>query len=98
MRYLVYVNKCYRYEQISWLPVLIAFLAVSVVSGNRLSNPAPAIPTTVSTVLSFASSLAGFSIGYSSLSCDFTSYYHPNVSRCGSLEKLFIQNLTSRIC
>ncbi|KAF8802510.1 NCS cytosine-purine permease [Phlegmacium glaucopus] len=68
------------YERISWIPVLITFLIVSIVGGKHLSNSPPAVPATLSTILGFASTLAGFSIGYSSLSCDFTSYYRPSVS------------------
>jgi hypothetical protein len=74
-------NECYRYERIAWLPVLITFIIASVVGGKHLSHPAPATPATASAVLSFASTLAGFSISFSSLSTDCTSYYRPNVSR-----------------
>ena len=83
-------NKRHRYEQISWLPVLTAFLVASVVGGKHLSNPPPAVPATVSAILTFASTFAGFSIGYSPFNCDFTNY-------CESLEKLFSQNLASKI-
>lgn len=79
-----------RYERISWLPVLITFIIAFVVGGKQLllSQPAqPAVPATASAVLSFASTLAGFSMGFSSLSSDYTSYYRPNVSRC--VEKIF---------
>ena len=76
------MNVCCRYERISWLPVLITFIIASVVGGKQLSYSAPATPATISAVLSFASTLAGFSISFSSLSSDCTSYYRPNVSRC----------------
>ena len=79
----VYKMNVYRYERISWLPVLITFIIASVVGGKHLSNPAPAVvpAATASAVLSFASTLAGFSMSFSSLSSDYTSYYRPNVSR-----------------
>ena len=56
----------------SWLPVLITF--PSVVGGKHLSQPALAILATASAV--------HFNIGwsFSSLSCDYTSYYRPIVS------------------
>ena len=78
-----YIYLCfYRYEQISWLPVLITFVIASAVGGKHLSNPSPAVPATASAILSFASTLAGFSIGYTSISSDYTCYFKPNVSRC----------------
>ena len=87
-------NECYRYERISWLPVLITFIIAYVVGGKHLSHPAPATPATVSAVLSFASTLAGFSISFSSLSSDCTSYYRPNVSRCLKYFTRQFSNLT----
>ena len=74
-------NGCYRYERISWFPVLITLVIASAIGGKHLFNPPSATPATASNVLSFASTLAGFSITYSPLSSDFTSYYRPNVSR-----------------
>ena len=81
MSLLSIMNGCYRYERISWFPVLITLVIASAVGGKHLFNPPPAVPATASAVLSFASTLAGFSITYSPLSSDFTSYYRPNVSR-----------------
>ena len=79
----------YRYEQTSWLPVMITFIIASVVGGKYLSNPQRAVPATASAILSFASTLAGFSVSYTAGSSDCTSYYKPNVSRCAkSLETL----------
>ena len=87
-----FLMNVYRYEQISWLPVLITFIIASAVGGKHLFNPPPAVPATASAILSFASTLAGFSISYSAGSSDYTSYYKPNVSRCAkSLETLNTQ-------
>jgi len=77
------------YEQISWLPVLITFVIASAVGGKHLFNPPPAVPATVSAVLSFASTLAGFSISYCRMSSDYTSYFHPDVSRCESFTRRY---------
>jgi purine-cytosine permease-like protein len=74
-------NGRYRYERISWFPVLTTFVIASVIGGKHLFNPPPATPATASAVLSFASTLAVFSITYSALSSDYTNYYRPNVSR-----------------
>ena len=76
------VNGCYRYERVSWFPVLVTLVIASAVGGKNLFNPPPAAPATASAVLSFASTLAGFSITYSPLSSDYTNYYQPDVSRC----------------
>lgn len=75
------VIHIHRYERLAWIPVLITCIIVLGVGGKHLSNPPPMEPATAAAVLSFASTLAGFSITYSGLSCDFTSYFRPTVSR-----------------
>ncbi|KAF8954891.1 cytosine-purine permease [Flammula alnicola] len=68
------------YERLAWIPVLITFIIALGVGGKHLSSPPPAEPATASSILTFASTLAGFSITYSGLSSDFSSYFRPNVS------------------
>ena len=70
------------YERLAWLPVLLVFVVALGVGGKHLTNPPAAEPATVSAILSFASTIAGFVITYSPLSSDFTSYFQPGVSRC----------------
>jgi hypothetical protein len=53
---------------------------VAGVGGHRLSSPPPAEPATASSVLSFASTLAGFSITFAGLSSDYSTYYRSDVS------------------
>lgn len=64
--------------------MLITYVITMGVGGKHLSNPPSTVPVTASTILSFASTLAGFAVTYSSLSSDFTSYFPPKTSRCGS--------------
>ncbi|PFH47937.1 hypothetical protein AMATHDRAFT_76967 [Amanita thiersii Skay4041] len=73
------------YERLAWIPVFITFVVALGVGGKHLSSPPPETPATAASVLSFASTLAGFAITYSPLSSDFTSYFHPEVSS----QKLF---------
>ena len=70
-----------RYERLAWIPVLVSFLVALGVGGKHFSNPEPSTPATAAAVLSFGSTIAGFSLTYSSLSADFTTYYHPKASR-----------------
>lgn len=70
-----------RYERLAWIPVFITFIIALGVGGKHLSSPSPPMPATPRSILSFASTLAGFAITYSPLSSDFTSYFKPNVSR-----------------
>lgn len=70
-----------RYERLAWIPVFITFIIALGLGGKHLSSPPPPTPATPHSILSFASTLAGFTITYSGLSSDFTSYFKPNVSR-----------------
>jgi purine-cytosine permease-like protein len=78
------------YERLAWIPVLIAFLVALGVGGKHLANPPPAEAATASAIFGFAATIAGFDVTYSAMSSDFTSYFHPDVSR-------FISSLASLI-
>ncbi|KAF7792939.1 hypothetical protein EIP86_004042 [Pleurotus ostreatoroseus] len=73
------INVLGWYERLAWIPVLIVYVVALGIGGKHLSNPPPATPATASSVLSFASTLAGFVITYSPLASDFTIYYRPDV-------------------
>lgn len=73
-------HAVFRYERISWIPVLITFIIALGVGGKNLGNPPPAEPATAVGVLTFAATLAGFAITFSGLSSDFTTYYRSDVS------------------
>ncbi|KAF9459715.1 NCS cytosine-purine permease [Collybia nuda] len=68
------------YERVAWIPVLVTFVIALGVGGKHLINPPPAEPATPAAILSFASTIAGFVVTYSSLSSDFTNYFRPEVS------------------
>ncbi|KIL64408.1 hypothetical protein M378DRAFT_163147 [Amanita muscaria Koide BX008] len=74
MKYLVW------YERIAWIPVFVTFLVALGVGGKHLSNPPPAAPATAASIMSFASTLAGFAITYAPLSSDFSIYFKPESS------------------
>ncbi|KAJ3716642.1 permease for cytosine/purines, uracil, thiamine, allantoin-domain-containing protein [Lentinula raphanica] len=75
------------YERIVWFPVLIVYL-VSLGLGGKYLNDIPASePATVSTILSYASTIGGgFVLTYSPLASDYTIYFKPS----GSSSKIFI--------
>jgi purine-cytosine permease-like protein len=60
---------------------VITFIIALGLGGKNLSSPPPAVPATPVSILSFASTIAGFVITYSSISSDFTTYFDPDVSR-----------------
>jgi hypothetical protein len=60
---------------------VITFIVALGVGGKHLSIPPPEVPATPVAVLSFASTIAGFVLSWSPLSSDFTTYFHPDVSR-----------------
>ncbi|KAG8692450.1 hypothetical protein FRC08_009767 [Ceratobasidium sp. 394] len=68
------------YERYAWFPILIAFLVIIGVGGRHLSDPvATASPTSHQSILSFASTIAGFVISYSPAMSDYTHYMRPEV-------------------
>ncbi|EPQ53521.1 NCS cytosine-purine permease [Gloeophyllum trabeum ATCC 11539] len=67
------------YERVCWIPVLIVYVVGLGVGGHHLSNPPPAEPATVVSILSFASTIAGFVITYAPLGSDFTIYMKSTV-------------------
>ncbi|KIY69200.1 hypothetical protein CYLTODRAFT_373087 [Cylindrobasidium torrendii FP15055 ss-10] len=69
------------YERVSWIPVVIVFIITLGVGGKHLRDVPALEPATAGAVLSFASTLAGFVITYSSLSSDFTIYFRPDAPR-----------------
>ena len=70
-----------RYEKLAWIPVLVVYLVALGVGGKHLSDVPPAAPATASSILTFASTIAGFVITYSPLSSDYTIYMDEKVSR-----------------
>ncbi|KAI0064983.1 NCS cytosine-purine permease [Artomyces pyxidatus] len=68
------------YERVAWFPVLIVFLVATGVGGKHFSNPPPEFPATAPAVLSFAATIAGFTITWATFSADYTAYFHPSVS------------------
>ena len=72
---------CHRYERLAWIPVLICYVVALGTGGKHLIDPPPAQPATATSVLSFASTIAGFVITYSPLASDFTIYFRPDVAR-----------------
>ncbi|KAK7031300.1 hypothetical protein VNI00_013555 [Paramarasmius palmivorus] len=67
------------YERLAWFPVLVVYLVALGVGGKDLSSVPSSEPVTAAHVLSFASTIAGFVITYSSLASDFTTYYRSDV-------------------
>ncbi|KAL1945935.1 hypothetical protein VTO73DRAFT_1937 [Trametes versicolor] len=75
----VLLNSDNRYERLAWLPVLVVYLVALGVEGKYLRNPPPSEPATAAAVLSFASTIAGFVVTFSTLASDFTIYLNPSV-------------------
>ncbi|KAF9448584.1 NCS cytosine-purine permease [Macrolepiota fuliginosa MF-IS2] len=67
------------YERTAWFPVLLTFVIILGLNGKDLGNTAFE-PATAPAVLSFASTLAGYTITWTPLGSDYTIYYRPDVS------------------
>jgi purine-cytosine permease-like protein len=81
------------FERIIWFPVLVSFAVALGVSGKHLISP-PSVPATVQAILSFAAVIAGFTITYSPLGSDFTTYYSPEAPRSVLVLLVVLRNLT----
>jgi len=68
------------YEKVAWIPVLVVYLVALGIGGKDLASPPPATPATASSIFTFASTIAGFVITYSSMSSDYTIYMDEKVS------------------
>lgn len=69
----------HQYERYAWIFALIAIVIATGCGGNDLSKQTAAPPPIeASTVLSFASLIAGFLIAWAPLASDFTTYFHPD--------------------
>ncbi|KAI0089670.1 NCS cytosine-purine permease [Irpex rosettiformis] len=66
------------YERLAWIPTLIVYVVALGIGGKHLINPPPAEPANASTILSFASTIAGFVITYAPLGSDFSIYFRPD--------------------
>jgi len=84
-----------RFEYFAWIPSLLVFVVATGVGGKHFVDT-PAAPATAAQIFSFGATVAGFVMTWSSVSSDYTAYFHPSVSRfvefCGG----HYQNLISK--
>ncbi|KAJ3572234.1 hypothetical protein NP233_g3212 [Leucocoprinus birnbaumii] len=66
------------YERVAWFPILITFVIALGVAGKNLGE-GDFGPATARDVLSFASTLAGFTITWTPVGADYTTYYREDV-------------------
>ena len=63
-----------RYERIAWVPILATFVVLLGLGGKHLGNPSPPTPVTISAILGFAGTQAGFMITWSGYAADYATY------------------------
>jgi purine-cytosine permease-like protein len=85
-----------RYQNCAWFFFLLVFVIVAGVGGKHFVNT-PAPPATVVQVVSFGATIAGNMITWSTLSSDYTAYFHPRVSRFVKFLGGLYQNLIDLI-
>ena len=69
-----------RYQNCAWVFFFLVFAVVAGVGGKHFVD-APVAPATVVQVFSFGATIAGGMITWSIISSDYTTYFHPSVSR-----------------
>ncbi|KAH9051974.1 hypothetical protein EDB87DRAFT_1693121 [Lactarius vividus] len=69
------------FERVIWIPVILVFIISPCVSGKHFADAPAALPATASQVLNFGATIAGFTITWATISSDYTTYFHPGVSR-----------------
>jgi hypothetical protein len=70
----------FRYANCAWIPVLLVFVAVAGINGKNFVN-VQTEPASVVQIFNFGATVAGFTITWSALSSDYTTYFHPDVPR-----------------
>ncbi|CAG9991105.1 unnamed protein product [Clonostachys byssicola] len=65
----------HQFDIYAWFPTLVAILVAVGCSGKHLHNQSVTEPATASSVLSFASLIAGFFLPWSAIASDFTTYF-----------------------
>ncbi|KAI9458940.1 NCS cytosine-purine permease [Lactarius psammicola] len=68
------------FERVIWIPVVLVFIIATCVSGKHFADAPAALPATVSQVLTFGGTIAGFTMTWALISSDYTTYFHPGVS------------------
>jgi hypothetical protein len=69
-----------RYGKCSWIPVFVVFVIATAVGGKHFVD-VPTTPATASQLFSFGGTIAGFTLSWAVFSSDYTTYFHPRVSR-----------------
>ena len=64
-----------------WLPVVLVFIIATGVGGKHFADAPAALPATAPQVLTFGATIAGFTMTWAIISSDYTTYFHPSVSR-----------------
>lgn len=61
----------------AWIPVLITFIIAVAIGGKHLLNLPPPAPATVTSILGFAGTQAGFTISWAGFAADYAIYLRP---------------------
>lgn len=68
------------FERVIWFPIVLVFIIATCVGGKHFSDAPAAPPATASQILTFGATIASYTMTWSLISSDYTTYYHPRVS------------------
>jgi hypothetical protein len=72
------VLTSFRYANCAWIPVTIIFAIAAAVNRHNFVN-VQTEPASMVQIFNFGATIAGFTITWSTLAADFTTYFHPDV-------------------
>jgi purine-cytosine permease-like protein len=70
----------FRFANSAWIPALVVFIVAAGVNGKNFVKDQKEHDSVIQ-IFNFASTVSGFTLSWSTISSDYTAYFHPNVPR-----------------
>lgn len=84
----------FRFANCVWIPALVVFVVAAGVNGNNFVNDQKEHDSVIQ-IFNFASTIAGYTLSWSTISSDYTAYFHPDVPRFVQFHRLLAKSLSN---